>query len=288
MDPSDPEGRGPSPRYDSGDEYPSEEELSDNDINVLNTDYNFQRDLTFYPAQHQQPYRQNNPLIPPHPRQRSNSTDCVYDLIEKYDGGPHEWEERTRLPPRYSSLRKQDMCSAHPRTSDYRLPPYNALAYQTHRKRVPLVDLIRNEWKHTHNPYANSSTSSPGYSTPDWIQVLSAPRFRRIWYTLFALLLIIWGNWHWWLGPQWHEHRLLTASLSHRIRTGEGWFGENMRPEFLDMIQVKTLDQGLIPQKHDRNRLIVIGDVHGCHDEREFLSRLKFGRCSSGILTSLL
>ena len=51
------------------------------------------------------------------------------------------------------------------------------------------------------------------------------------------------------------------------MQTGEGWFGENMRPEFLDMVHVQTLDQSLIPQKHDRNRLIVIGDVHGCHDE---------------------
>ena len=42
-----------------------------------------------------------------------------------------------------------------------------------------------------------------------------------------------------------------------------------MRPEFLDMIQVKTLDQDLVPAREDQRRLIVIGDVHGCSDERK-------------------
>ena len=162
------------------------------------------------------------------------------------------------------------MYSAHPRTGDYRTPRYNTHAYQTHRQRVPLVDLIRNEWKHTTTPYT-SSPLSPGYATPDWIQVLCAPRFKRIWYLIGALLMLTWANWHWWLGPQYTEHRLLSASLEDRTKTGEGWYGENMRPEFLDMVQVKTLDQGLVPQYHDRNRLIVIGDVHGCHDERGYL-----------------
>ena len=159
MDRSDPEAHGhsdPPPRYDSGVEYLSEDELSENDVNVLNTDYNFQRDLTFCPAQHPQQY---NPSIPQHLRQRSSSTDGVYNLPEKYGANTHEWEGRTPLPPRHSSLRKQNMYSAHPRTSDYRTPRYNTHAYQTHRQRVPLVDLIRNEWKHTTNPYASSPLS---------------------------------------------------------------------------------------------------------------------------------
>lgn len=268
--PSHPEAHGhsdPPPRYDSGDEYLSEDELSENDVNILNTDYNFQRDLTFYPAQHP---RQYNPSIPHHLRQRSNSTDGVYNLPEKSGANTHERGRRTPLPPRHSSLNKQNMYSAHPRTSDYRTPHYNTHAYQTHRQRLPLVDLIRNEWKHTTNPYTTSFPSSPGYATPDWIQVLSAPRFKRTWYLIGALLMLTWANWHWWLGPQYTEHKLLSASLEDRMKTGEGWYGENMRPEFLDMVQVKTLDQRLIPQKHDRNRLIVIGDVHGCHDEREY------------------
>jgi hypothetical protein len=272
MEPSEPVIQGhsdPPVHDDSGDEYPSEDELSENEVNVLNTDYHIQRNLTFYPAQHPQQY---NPSIPRHLRQRSSSTDGVYDLPERHQANTHEWDGEKQLPPRYISSNKQNMYGPHPRTSDFRIPHYNTHAYQTHRQRVPLIDLIRNEWKHTTNPHATSSPSSAGYITPDWIQVLSAPRFKRIWYTMGVLLMFIWASWHWWFGRQYTEQRLLSASLKDRMKTGEGWFGENMRPEFLDMVQVKTMDQGLIPQKHDRNRLIVVGDVHGCHDECEYPS----------------
>ena len=77
------------------------------------------------------------------------------------------------------------------------------------------------------------------------------------------------GNWHYWAGPTWTEHRLLSKSLIERMKTGEGWLGENLRPEFLDMVQVKTLNQDFIPAREERKRLIVIGDVHGCSDECE-------------------
>ena len=77
------------------------------------------------------------------------------------------------------------------------------------------------------------------------------------------------GNWKYWAGPKWTEHKVLTASLKERIKTGEGWFSENMRPEFLDMIQVRTLNRDLVPKQGDRKRLIVVGDVHGCNEERE-------------------
>ena len=260
----------PPPKYneqDGGDDYPSDEELSDNDIHVLNTDYALQRDYTFHPTQHQQPPRQHNPSIPPHLRQRSGSSgaDGVYSTPEKHRADPRAWDGRTQLPPRLSSLHKQNMYNVEARSSDYRAPHYNAYAYEHNRQRVPLVDLIRNEWKN--NPYATSSPSSPGNSSPKILQILAAPKFRKYLYIIFTVLMLTWGYWHYWAGPIYTEHKLLITSLSHRMQTGEGWFGENMRPEFLDMVHVQTLDQSLIPQKHDRNRLIVIGDVHGCHDE---------------------
>ena len=88
------------------------------------------------------------------------------------------------------------------------------------------------------------------------------------------LLSLTWVIWRYWVGPTWTQHRLQTKSFNKRIKTGEGWFGENVRPEFLDMVQVKTLDQHLIPARDDRKRLIVIGDVHGCSDERKFVNLL--------------
>lgn len=59
-------------------------------------------------------------------------------------------------------------------------------------------------------------------------------------------------------------------------------FGTNMRPTFNDMIQLKTIDQTLVPRKKDKARLIVVGDVHGCHDER--MSRVKFSSPETGIV----
>lgn len=275
--PSDPEAHpqhpDPPPQYDdygSGDEYPSEDELSDCDLHVLNTDYGMQRDLTFHPAL--QPHSQHyNSSIPPRLRENSNSADSIHALSEKHRPDIHEWNG---VPPRTTVLHRKDMYTGGLRNNDYRIPQHDVRAYQSYQKRRPLIDLIRNEWKN--NPYTPSSSSpgSPGYSSPNWIQVCSAPRVRRYVLLLFMLLSLTWGNWHYWAGPTWTENRLLSQALKERMKTGEGWFGENMRPEFLDMVQVKTLDQDLVPAREDRKRLIVIGDVHGCSDERKFINLL--------------
>lgn len=249
----------PPPRYDdgygsdSGDAYPSDDELDDTDLNVLNTDYALQRGLTFNPARHQ-----HNPSIPPSLRHIEDTN----DLPEKYRAGAYKSNGHSPLLPRNSSLHQEKMYKD---STDYRL--HDARAYQTYRKRRPLIELIRNEWQHT----TNSSPSSPGYSTPNWIQVLAAPRFRRYIYIVLILVTLTWCPWHYWGEPKWSEHKLLTESLNERMRTADGWFGINLRPEFLGMVQVNTLNSDLIPAgKGDRRRLIVVGDVHGCNDERHY------------------
>lgn len=256
----------PPPQYQDDhdvDEYPSDDQLGDDDLNILSTDYAAQRDLSFYPVtpQHQRDTRYI-PSIPPSPRQPKESANGTYDCPEKYqqdlgDGPP--------VSTRVTSLDK----SMFDGSNDFPLPQQNARAYQAHRQRRPLIDLIRNEWQNS--PYTSSSSTptSAGYSTPNWIQVFSAPRFRRYVLVIVSILSLIWVNWHYWAGPQWGEHKLLGESLKDRMKTGGGWFGENLRPEFMDMVHVKTLDQALIPQHGDKKRLIVVGDVHGCHDERE-------------------
>ena len=264
----------PPPHYDdygSGDEYPSEDGLSDSDLDVLSTDYRLQRDLIFHPPflPHSQQYSSS---IPPRLQKNSNSADDIHALLEKYQPNLDEWQ---RGPPRITSLPQKDIYNAGLRNSDKRIPQHNAPAYQSYQKRRPLVDLIRNEWKSS--PYARSSSSSPpgspSHSSPNWIQICSAPRVRRYMLLLLMLLSLTLGNWRYWAGPTSTEHRLLSLSLNERMKTGEGWFGENMRPEFLDMVQVKTLDQGLVPAREDQKRLIVIGDVHGCSDERKLFNQ---------------
>ncbi len=244
------------------DDYLSEDGLEDHDLAILSTDYSAQRELSFHPIhqQHQLNSRYNL-SIPPSLRGLKNSANHIQDYSEKSHRESRDPDEGATMPRFKNSM--------YDGGNDYRLPQHNSRAYQTYRNRRPLIDLIRNEWQNS--PYTSSSSSptSNGYHTPSWIQVLSAPRYRRHFLVLFGILGLLWSSWHYWAGPQLDEHRLLSDSLSERMRTGDGWFGENLRPEFLDMVHVKTLDQGLIPRRGDRKRLIVVGDVHGCHDERE-------------------
>lgn len=149
--------------------------------------------------------------------------------------------------------------------NQYRLPPHNAQAYPSARSRRPLIDFIHNEWRHTSN---SSRSPHREMNSPTWILVLKAPRFRRYASLIFLLFAIFWIYWIWWAGPEWQENSMLDKSLKRKMKSGHGWFGTNMRPTFTDMIQLKTIDQTLIPHKGDKARLVIVGDVHGCHDER--------------------
>jgi hypothetical protein len=146
--------------------------------------------------------------------------------------------------------------------------------YKTHSR--PLIEYIRNEWMS--NPKYGQVYSN-GEDRPNkfrmFLSWLAAPRVRRyiLGYTLIGLC--IWGAWHSFLRPLINEHTALARSLNVKLKSGKGWFGTNARPEFIDMIHLKTLDSKLIPndKTHERGsgkRLVFVGDVHGCKDEREF------------------
>ena len=271
----------PPPSYESGnrassDEYLSEdEELSDDDLNVLNTDYSLQRDLTFYPSNQVSLDAQQHPPYSSHGRRRSASD--LPSFPEKHGQDPHTFDPIGRLP-RDASLRNPQSMSRY----DYQLPTYhvphkNAHAYQySHPRRRPLIDFIKNEWQHTTSTTTSSPTSFDHFETPTWLQVFFAPRFQRSVFAFLLLFFLLWGNWKTWVGPQFDEAYGLRQSSKERLKSAEGWFGENMRPEFLDMKQVETLEDQLVPGADgialgDR-RLIVIGDVHGCNDERKYPS----------------
>ena len=163
-------------------------------------------------------------------------------------------------------------------------PHHNARLYHKYPKsRRPLIDLVRNDWR-TNQKYRQSysPTSDAGSwsgDPPTWTQLLTAPKLRRSMFLVLSMVILFWGNWEWWLRQAWEEHLTLRGALDERMRTGEGWFGTNMRLAFADMIQVQTLDTCLVPRGDKgrrRNRLIVVGDVHGCRDECKF-----FGSCAT-------
>lgn len=238
--------------YSTGDEYRSDgSSLADNDLNVLNEDYARQRDLTFLESTNflrsRENFVQSNP---PNPTRRRSQN-------ERYRPPLQAWNMRKPVP--LSRGKKQIYngslyCGR---------PSPDAYAYPDTHDRRPLVDYIKNEWRNLDE----SPTSLDEWSWPLVIQVLLWPRFQRSVLTMLAISFLIWGNWKTWAGPRYSENVVLSESLRERMRTGDGWFGQNMRPEFMDMVHLQTLDQRLLPQKGDKDRLIVIGDVHGCMDE---------------------
>jgi len=91
-----------------------------------------------------------------------------------------------------------------------------------------------------------------------------------------SLLSFIWATWIGWVQPARLENKALNESLNLTMSEGHMLFGHNMTPAFLGMVQLKTLDKKLVPLKGDRRRLVLVGDVHGCHDERKYPAILPF------------
>lgn len=140
--------------------------------------------------------------------------------------------------------------------------------------RRPLITQVRNDWRtdpkygQMYSPTLERDTFGP----PDCLQVMCAKKFKRVVFFIMTLLILSGIAWATWLGPSLAEHLLLRASLDSRASSGRGWFGANMRPMFADMVQLGTLDSNLVPTREGKDRdrrLIIVGDVHGCKDERK-------------------
>ena len=262
---------------DSSDEYLSEDEdLSDNDLNLLNSDYGLQKDFTFYTPNPYSfdPGRQS----PPSNLHRSSRSADLLPSPSEEPGQDLQVLNGAQNSPRDAFLKHPQAMSRY----DYNLPPHRiphrkAHAYQYGQpRRRPLIDFIKNEWQHTTSTTISSPTSFDHLETPNCLQVFSAPRVQRSAFAFLLLLFLLWGNWKTWAGPQFDETYGLRQSSKERLRNAEGWFGQNLRPEFTDMVHIRTMEDHLVPGTNgiasgDR-RLIVIGDVHGCNDEGESCS----------------
>jgi len=263
----------PAQHEDSGsaEEYLSDEdELGEHDLHALNPDYDIQRQLTT-DVSAQLPQAHEYRLPPRDSWLPGRSADDLDEFPDHCRLEPHLWNDKTPPPPRASSIRDRNMLNSGSASDNDHYPAHfnNARAYQSRRKRRPLIDFIKNEWKHIDASY--SSDSSPTFSTfvnPSCLQVFAAPKFQRSVLVIILLSFLFWGNWKTWAGPKLDEDYTLRTSLEDKLNSKEGWFGENMRPDFRDMTQVKTLNQDLVPQKGGQKRLVIIGDVHGCHEER--------------------
>ena len=173
-------------------------------------------------------------------------------------------------------------------------PPY------PHHK--PLIERCTNEWQHSSRWKSQQDASTNGIEEAlesffdRCLAVLKAPKIRR--YLLLYTIVFVFSLWLWssivW--PVWKEQRALSWSLSaDNRRISGGLFGSNLRPTFPNMIQVKDLDPRYIPKasatKHltaeKVNRIVFVGDVHGCVDElTSLLERVGFNAKRDHLITT--
>jgi Calcineurin-like phosphoesterase len=166
----------------------------------------------------------------------------------------------------------------------------------------PLIDQCTNEWQRSSKWKGQLNTPADQFENAlesffiQCLSILKAPKIRR--YLLFYTIVFIFSLWLWSsrIWPAWAEHRALSRSLSVQNRmTSGGLFGSNLRPTFPNMIQVKDLDSRYLPKarapKHPTadnvNRLIFVGDVHGCLDElKALLKRVRFNAERDHLITT--
>jgi hypothetical protein len=177
-----------------------------------------------------------------------------------------------------------------------------ASSYPQYPPRKPLIEHCTNEWQHSNKWKNRRNSSLDGFEDAlesvfdRCLAILKAPKIRR--YLLFYTLIFGFSIWLWssTIWPAWEEQRILSHSLSaQNRRLSGGVFGSNLRPTFPNMIQVKDLDPKYIPRatapKHPTsdnvNRLIFVGDVHGCLDElKALLDKVNFNTHKDHLITT--
>lgn len=148
----------------------------------------------------------------------------------------------------------------------------------------PLISFVTNKWDTSHSSRGRSSSSASSTSF-DWhrvpllgfiVSVVMAPKFRRYLVVYAILLMSAYTGWEAVLQPMIKEHEDILTSLNvDTLEKVGGWFGTNVRPEFVDVVSMRTLNPALLPslekkQGKSSRRLVIVGDVHGCKDECKF------------------
>lgn len=190
------------------------------------------------------------------------------------------------------------------RKSSYFSPTKSPQFWRHHQysARKPLINQCTNGWRQSSK--WEDQQNSPADQFEDGLEslfarclaILKAPKVRRyllLYSVIFVFSLWLWSSTIW---PVWAEQRKLSRSLSvqNRMMSG-GVFGTNLRPTFPNMIQVKELDPRYLPKatgpKHQPadnvDRLIFVGDVHGCLDElKELLQKVQFNAERDHLITT--
>ncbi|KAL8813015.1 MAG: hypothetical protein Q9200_000602 [Gallowayella weberi] len=252
-----------------------ESALLDQSLSLLDQDYDLQKPLIhhyFHP-------RQSSIYIPNSKRSPFDADD-TRNHLETSEFAVYGNRTGSSLPsPRiytgmdYGARMEEGYPSSKPSSYAYRYSQY----------RRPLIDLVHNKWR-TAAASPDFSPSSP--AAPSFSQIVSAPKFRRYLMIFLLVLLTLWTSWRWYGKPLWEDHKVWNNALDNQLGRGAAWYGLNMRPAFRDMIQLQTWDRSSLGQTGGKKRLIFIGDIHGCYDERINYSNRTDHLISTGDLIS--
>jgi hypothetical protein len=148
-----------------------------------------------------------------------------------------------------------------------------------HTPHRPLVDLIPDDNLHVDDEdaafYAKEEDS---LIHPEWKALVQRstsriPRRVQRYSVLYLVLLVaLWVGWKVYFGEQYKVYR---EEMNAMDTEPEHAYGTNMRPQFKDIIHMKTMDERHLPK--DEKRLVFVGDVHGCIDElKALLEQINF------------
>ncbi|KAH8701831.1 hypothetical protein BGW36DRAFT_290215 [Talaromyces proteolyticus] len=121
--------------------------------------------------------------------------------------------------------------------------------------RRPLIDYVKNSWDSSSSQRRTSSISSSSssefhgpQSARHILSMISAPKFRRYLIVYVILVVSFYFGWNSYLQPMLEERAGLVRALDvATMNQAGGWFGTNTRPEFADMVPIRSLDPALLP-----------------------------------------
>ena len=250
---------------------------SDDDILELNTPnlrhgpqhHPMSTQVTIYPSLRRSQKERNHDEKQPDfegDRPLAQDSPIHFDEYWKEFGRRRQQGKRHPAKPRYDYPRHQPHLSNGKMSTRFPggSPGHDAFSYHDSRQRRPLITYVNNGWQ---SSSSNCDSPDADYGAPSAGQIVAAPKIRRILYTAFTFLLVIW-YWGSWSTPSLDENRAIEIAVARSKTVNGQYFGSNLRPDFVGMKHMDILDEDLIPGNGRKERMIVIGDVHGCHEER--------------------
>ncbi|KAI1615827.1 protein phosphatase [Exophiala viscosa] len=173
-----------------------------------------------------------------------------------------------------------------------------------HQLAKPLVEYCTNEWRkspsHESSPDRGSESDDFMDRLEDFVEatvaVITAPKFKRLLLVIVIVTITSTVLWIKVLSPMVRAERETWASVNKNVVVdSEGVFGSNGRPDFPGMIQVQHLDPKLLPRSKsqttagtvNKNRLVFVGDIHGCREELEaLLEKLHFDPATDHLIAT--